>query len=156
MIVISDTSVISNLVQLGDEDLLPQIFGQVIIPHGVYRELEEIKSKIDRLSWLEVKELGDDTLFKQLLLKLDSGESEAIALAKELNANLLLIDEKRGRRVARAQGLNIIGLLGVLLEAKALGLIDRIKPRLDRLVFEIDFRVHPSLYQQTLVIAEEE
>jgi predicted nucleic acid-binding protein len=86
---------------------------------------------------------------------IDLGEAEAIILALELNANLLLMDERRGRTLATHYGLNVTGLLGVLLQAKQNGFIPTVKPLIDRLMGELDFRVSSQLYATILQAAGE-
>jgi len=84
------------------------------------------------------------------LSELDPGEAEAIALAKELKADLLLMDERRGRRVASRLGLRFVGLLGILVEAKHKGLIKAVKPILDSLITKAGFWLGNRLYTRIL------
>ncbi|WP_315789779.1 hypothetical protein [Fischerella sp. JS2] len=108
MIVISDTSALTNLAAIQHLHLLPQLYKQVIIPEAVYRELADIDPpvpgtlEVQATSWLEVRQVVNRNAVKQLQheVRLDPRESEAIALALELNADLLLIDERRGRAQA--------------------------------------------------------
>jgi hypothetical protein len=86
---------------------------------------------------------------------IDWGEAEAIALALELKADLLVMDERRGRAVATSYGLQVTGLLGVLLQAKRNNLIPAIKPLLDQLIEQADFRVSSQLYTTILQSAGE-
>jgi hypothetical protein len=86
---------------------------------------------------------------------IDWGEAEAIALALELKADLLVMDERRGRAVATSYGLQVTGLLGVLLQAKRNNLIPAIKPLLDQLIEQADFRVSSQLYTTILQSASE-
>ncbi|WP_287130919.1 DUF3368 domain-containing protein [Candidatus Cyanaurora vandensis] len=163
MIIVSDTSAITNLASIQYLQLLPQLYGQVIIPAAVYRELTEVNHlvsgtlEIQSASWLEVKHISDIRIVECLELeaRLDPGESEAIALALELKADLLLIDERRGRAEADRLGLRITGLLGILVEAKLKNLIAAVKPLMDILIASSDFRVSLALYRQILFMVNE-
>lgn len=126
MIVVSDTSAITTLAAINHLTLLPLLYGQVIIPEAVYRELVDIDPpvpgtiEVQTVSWLEVQPVVNREVVERLQgdVRLDPGESEAIALALELEADLLLIDERRGRAEADRLGIKITGLLGILVEAK--------------------------------------
>lgn len=163
MIVISDTSAITNLAAVQHLQLLPQLYTQVIIPEAVYRELTDINPpvpgtlEVQDAPWLEVRQVINSQVIEQLQgeARLDLGESEAIALAIELNADLLLIDERRGRAEANRLGLRITGLLGILVEAKRKNLIPAVKPLMDMLIATSEFRVSPGLYNQILEIVDE-
>ncbi len=92
----------------------------------------------------------------ELRKELDRGEAEAIALALELKAEMLIIDELKGRNRAELAGLKIIGLLGTLIEAKKRNLIEAVKPLMEDLVDKAGFKIHPILYQRVLKISGEE
>ncbi|HAC62169.1 MAG TPA: DUF3368 domain-containing protein [Cyanothece sp. UBA12306] len=121
--IISDTSVISNLISIDHLFLLKILYQQVIIPQAVYNELSRFYPQIldylqqESFSMIQVKSVTDQNKVYQLQqeAKLDDGESEAIILALELKTDLLLIDERRGRSVAQRLGIRITGLLGILL-----------------------------------------
>ena len=159
MIVISDTSPISSLFLTNQVDLLPKIFGRVIIPQEVFSELLILEtdfghdlSALKTASWLEVLQVKDLRAVNRLKEMLDDGESEAIILAKELQADYLLIDEHEGRQIAASEGLQIIGVLGVLIQAKANGFIPLVKPVIDDLQNIAKFRISEKLYG--LVLAQ--
>ncbi|NEO00845.1 MAG: DUF3368 domain-containing protein [Moorea sp. SIO3I7] len=164
MIVISDTSAITNLAAIQHLQLLPQLYNQVIIPEAVYRELADIDPpvpgtlEVQSASWLEVRQVVNSEVVEHLQseVSLDPGESEAIALALELNADLLLIDERRGRAEADRLGLRITGLLGILVEAKHQNLIVAVKPLMDALIATSEFRVSLALYNQILEMVDED
>lgn len=163
MIVISDTSPLSGLIIVGLPHLLSQIFGTVIVPEAVYRELMAngddhlITQTIQTAEWITVQSVQDllkvDRLKKDFLI--DSGEAEAIVLVEELEADRLLIDERLGRDVAEQRGIQITGVLGILLLAKEQSLIREVKPCMDKLIEQANFRIRPSLYQKVLVLAKE-
>lgn len=163
MIVVSDTSAITNLAAIGQLQLVSQLYNQVMIPEAVYRELADINPpvpgtlEVQNASWIEVRQVSNYEVVKRLRdeVRLDPGESEAIALALELKADLLLIDERRGRAEADRLGVKITGLLGILVEAKHKKLIVAVKPLVDALITTSEFRVSSALYKQILDIAQE-
>lgn len=162
MIVVSNTSPITSLAAIHQLDLLRQLYGKIIIPEAVYRELTEVKSpvpgtiEVQTYDWIEVRPLLDPNQLVGLFSQpLDEGESWAIALSLELSAELLLIDERRGRSEANRLGLRITGLLGVLVEAKQKKLISALKPLLDNLRETAQFRVTDALYVKILQMVEE-
>lgn len=163
MIVISDTSAITNLAAIQHLQLLPQLYERVIIPEAVYHELTDIVPpvpgtlEVQSASWLEVRQVVNREIVGHLLdeVRLDPGESEAIALALELSADLLLIDERRGRAEADRLGLRITGLLGILIEAKHQNLIVAVKPLIDALITTSEFRISATLYNRILEMADE-
>ena len=156
MIIVSNTSPILNLIVIGQLDLLKQLYKKVIIPEAVFGEISKLSfglsdaEQLQALTWIEIREVTDRSLVEALLPELDRGEAEAIALAKELKADLLLMDERRGRGVASRLGLRFVGLLGILVEAKHKGLIKAVKPILDSLVTKAGFWLGNRLYTHIL------
>lgn len=157
MIVVSDTSPITNLIQIGSLELLNAVFGEIVIPKTVYDELCVIavqKEIIDQQKWIRVVAAEDRSLLTQLEVDLDKGEAEAIALALQLKSDFLVIDEIKGRTIAENMGIRIVGLLGVLLKSKELGHLTEIKSKLDELV-ALGFRINPRLHGHVLKMAGE-
>ena len=153
MLIISDTSPITNLISINKLDLLKLLYNKVVIPQKVQDELlnyENQKKEIDKRDWIIVKKVYDFSQVKRLEQELDAGEAEAIVLAKELNADVLIINERKGRKIAEENGLKIIGLLGVLIKAKQMKYIKALKPLLDELVDNVGFRVSKKLYHRIL------
>ncbi len=153
-VTVSDTTPLIALAWLGRLDLFPALFGVVHIPPAVHREAtynvvaagaDELKSA----NWLAINPVTNSLAIELLLDQLDLGESEAIVLAHELSADVLLMDERRGRRRAMQSGLRIIGTLGILIEAHERKLADPIRPLLDRLR-ELPFRMSQALYNEVL------
>lgn len=157
MRIVSNTSPLSNLIFIGEIAWLRQVYPKITIPPMVHTELsrlEKIRPAIASLiqqGWLEIQTPNDVTLKQSL----DPGEAEAIALALEIKADRLLIDERLGRQVAARQGLKIRGIVGLLIRAKQQGLIPEVKPVLDRLRSQAGFRVSPALYATALQEAGE-
>lgn len=152
MIVVSDTSAISNLYQIGLVDLLNRLYGVITIPPAVKRELYRIPehaNSIDQIDWIRVVPPSNQHLILELSEELDLGESEAIALAIEHQARYLIIDEYRGRAIADQYGVKIIGILGVLIQAKQANLIKTVNPYILHLR-EIGFRLNQNLIDTVL------
>lgn len=164
MIVVSDTSPITNLAAISQLDLLKELYTRIIIPVAVYDEMVNIGKpvpgaiEVQTLSWIQTQAVVDRQrviTIQESEENIDLGEAEAIALALDLKADLLLMDERRGRLVATSYGLQVTGLLGVLVQAKQNNLIKIVKPVLDQLIEQADFRVSSQLYSAILEIANE-
>ena len=110
--IVSDSTTLIILSNFNRFELLSNIFPKIIIPQAVYQELNA-KVKTTLPPFIEVQEVSSSKLLDELKLLLDLGESEAIALAIELNSKLI-IDERRGRKVAMNMGITITGLLGIV------------------------------------------
>jgi hypothetical protein len=165
VIVVSDTSPITNLAAINQLDLLHQLYGCIIIPKAVYNEMAGVGKpvpgaiEVQTLPWIQTQEVADSNQVTEIQANqenIDLGEAEAIILALELKADLLLMDERRGRAVATSYGLNVAGLLGVLLQAKRKGLVPSVKPLIDQLIKQVDFRVSNQLYATVLQAAGED
>lgn len=158
-VVISDTSPITNLIQIRQLHLLNIVFGEIIIPQKVYDELIQIENQqpvIDAQNWIIIQSVQDTNAVKSLQNRLDEGEAEAIILAREYQADYLIIDERKGRAIAEEFGLKIVGLLGVLIRAKQDGHIKELKPVLNVLIDEVGFFVSRKLYKHILKIVGED
>jgi hypothetical protein len=150
-----------NLAVIGRLGLIEKLYGSVNIPNAVAGELAAAlperfsAQEIKKLTWLKVLPVKNRQLTESLLLDLDAGEAEAIALSTEMKAGLLLLDERRGRSIAQRFGLKFIGLMGILIEAKRKGHIAAVKPVLDDLIAKAGFWVDNRLYVQVLQEAGE-
>ena len=148
MIVVSDTSAITSLLQIGRVQLLQQMYGSVFVPSAVEQELRCTHAALP--DFIVAVPVHDAQGVARFLPQLHRGEAEAIALAKEVKANALLMDEKLGRAVAMQEGLRVIGLVGVLATAKMKGLIPSLAAALDDLETKADFRMSAALKSEAL------
>ncbi len=159
MIVISDTSPILSLALIGQLDLLRDLYRSIVIPEAVRAEIVSTDQtgaqEVATLDWIGIRPIEPDVTLKLLLREVDRGEAEAIVLALQSKADLLLIDERKARSVATYLDLNVAGLLDVLQAAKQQQLIPNVKPVLDELMTRARFRVSRKLYQRTLHSAGE-
>jgi predicted nucleic acid-binding protein len=121
MIVVSDTSPLTALLTVNESEILPRLFSEVIVPRAVWEELRRGHDALP--DWLQMREVSDKQETTRLSALVDQGEAEAIELAKELHADRLLIDERKGRKLAAHEGVPVIGLLGIVLLAKRKGLV---------------------------------
>ena len=125
----------------------------MLIPKAVHRELA--RSHRDLPPFLEVRDARDHLAVLRLEVELDLGEAEAIVLARETGADLLLIDDKLGRQVAVREGVPITGLVGVLVEAKRQDMIESVRELVGRLEAEAGFRVAEAVKQEAFLEAGE-
>lgn len=156
MNIVSNASPLINLSRIGKIDLLHSLFGSLVIPEAVWNEIvvegqglpgsEAVKSS----SWISKKEVSNVTLVHTLRQELDAGEAEAIVLALEMKADLLLMDERLGRETAEHLGIRCLGLIGVLIEAKNRKLIGQVKPIILALRDLAGFRISQALFDQVI------
>ncbi|HIK09196.1 MAG TPA: DUF3368 domain-containing protein [Oscillatoriaceae cyanobacterium M33_DOE_052] len=158
MLVVSNTSPILNLAIVNQLGLLQEQFGEILIPNAV---LDELKISEDRpgsqaireavsAGWIQIRAVSNEPLAKLLQQTLDRGESEAITLAVELQADWTVLDEREGRKAAKSLGLRVTGIIGILLRAKQSGKLDSLQPVVDGLIKQAGFRIAPELLGQIL------
>lgn len=161
MIIVSNTTPLSELAKIDCLDGLQILFPKILIPPSVYIELttgnHPAAIAIPAATWIETQEVSQPKRVEQLLQTpgLDRGECAAIALAEELNADRLLMDERAGRKLAEKLGLPVIGTIGILLLAKEQQILSEIAPLLDCLIAQGKW-ISPTFYQQVLQMADEE
>jgi len=161
MIVVANAGPLIALARVGRFDLLQSLYGQLYIPPAVRDEVltsgfgRPGAEEVGMASWIHIVDVRDVTAVQLLRERLDAGESEAIVLAIQLDASLLLIDEARGRRVAEARGLNKTGTIGTLIAAKKRGLILEVTPLLDDLR-TAGFCMDEELYWMSQMLAGED
>ncbi|NET00220.1 MAG: DUF3368 domain-containing protein [Sphaerospermopsis sp. SIO1G1] len=158
MLVVSNTSPILNLAIIGRLDLLREQFDKILIPKAVLEELrvdevlpgsQELRKALE-IGWLELQTVNNQSLVQLLQRDLDRGESEAIALALTLNADKIILDERDGRKIAKDLGLQVIGILGVIIRAANDGQISSLSDVINQLHEEAGFLISPSLLTQIL------
>jgi uncharacterized protein len=134
MMIVSDTSPISNLIQINRLDILESLFQEIVIPPKVHDEIEQLTNFGVNLTayysatWIRKEHPYNSLKLASLKTIVDEGESEAIVLAQELGATYLLIDERIGTKIAHQEGLQTIGLIGVLIKAKMAGFVSSVMP----------------------------
>jgi predicted nucleic acid-binding protein len=156
MSAVSNASPLINLARIGQLDLLRAVYGEIWIPEAVRREVVEEGAgqsgaqEVQVADWIKTQIITNRPLVQALGRDLDPGEAEAIVLALESDADVLLMDERLGREAARHLGVRVTGLIGLFVEAKHRGLISAIKPCLDALRDQAGFRIRQALYEQVL------
>ena len=160
-LIVADTGPLIGLAIAGRVEIFRTLFEQVLIPRAVLEELQLPSSrpgsfalsKAKEEGWLSSEDVPESTDMAKLTELLDRGEAEAIVLAQSRGAKLL-IDERKGRVVARSRGVTVIGTEGVLLLAKRKDMIDQIAPVLDELASH-GYRLSDELRKELLVLAGE-
>ena len=153
LLVVSNSSVIIALARICRLDLLEKLFEKVIVPEAVWEEIivegKPGREKIMGAGFIHVEKAGDKRLVALLEELVDRGEAEAIVLALELDADLLLIDDRDARGYAKKLGLQVMGTLGVIALAKYRGLISKAKPIVDKLI-ESSFWISKKILEEFL------
>ncbi|WP_435010856.1 DUF3368 domain-containing protein [Tundrisphaera lichenicola] len=160
IVVISDTSPIRALANLGLLDLLRELYNEVIVPQAVESELRNPRTgqavvELGSFGFLKIRSPSGNPQSERLLEGLDPGEAEALSIALELRADLVLIDEADARARAKQAGLATVGVLGILIEAKHRGLLGELAPLLDRLRDDYRFFMTTDLRSKILRLAGE-
>lgn len=161
IVVVSDTSPIRALNHLGMVHLLQELYGHILVPPGVQSELLSPPRQLQAVDlaeydFIEVRRPTDTAQIEGFQQHLDIGESEAIALALEIGADAVLIDEEDGRKIAAEHGFEIIGTLGILLRAKARGHLTEVRSSVTRLKTEFGFFVSSQLESHVLRLPGED
>ncbi len=157
MILVADCSALIALSICDCLALLDQIFGQVVVPEGVYNEATQPnKKQASQLTTYLKDKIRKVDMQNYVFLDgfADAGETEAMILYKQISADKLLIDDQRGRNIAKLNQIETIGSLGVLLVAKQRGLIDQIAPLL-RQLDQSDIYLSKQLIATVLELANE-
>lgn len=160
MLVVSDTSPLRALQAIERVGLVEQLYGRVLIPPAVASELGVEVPVLGAFPladhpFLVVQAPTDQAGVARLLGELNAGEAEALALAVEVRADVVLIDESHGRRVAARLGLRTTGVLATLVRGKERGLVDRVGPLISELDRRINFRISEEVRRKVLMDAGE-
>ena len=151
-VVVSDTSPLHYLILCNAEIILPRLFGQVVIPPTVFRELQQPNTPVPVRQWASALPAWcgvQSPKALNLALDVDAGELEAICLAREIHADAVLVDDCAGRNAAVQCGLAVVGTIGLLEQASVRGLLD-LAPTLARLQ-QTNARLNPDLIRAALV-----
>lgn len=162
MIVVSNTSPVTNLAAIGQFDLLRHLYSELYIAQGVWDELNAGgkpwpgSKEVSSAHWAHRHSVRNQSLVTALRRDIDRGEAESIALALEMGADLILLDEKEGRHLAQRLGLRPLGVIGILLEAKKKGIIENVRIHLDGLRQTAGFWMTETFYHTVLKWADED
>ncbi len=162
MKVISNASVLIGLSSIGMFFLRRERFPEgILVPEAVWREVVDEGAErsgaqeVSAANWIKVQKVKDKGMVRLLRVELDEGEAETIALAHEMNANLVLLDERDARRAAMRMGLKVLGTVGILLWGKQMGKFVSLREQLDALRVQGKFRISQRLYDRVLQEAGE-
>ena len=147
--IISDASCFIILSNIGEMDLLRGVYSEIVTTPEI---ADEFGKQLPE--WVVISEVKDTTCKNVLKLQIDEGESSAIALALETPNSTLILDDHKARKIAHSLGLPYIGTIGVIVNAKLLGIISSIKPILDK-IKATNFRLSAEVEQKALLAAKE-
>lgn len=161
MKVVVNATPLINFASINRLDILQSLFSEIVVPFHVWDEVvtngsKYETSKIIKLAkFVKVRKADDELLYKTLLVDINRGEAEAIVLALEINAELIILDEKEARNFAEYYGLNFTGTVGCLLKAKQKGIIENLKPVLDDIMLKGNFWLSDAVYNRAIEFAKE-
>lgn len=147
--IISDTSCLIILTNIGELELLHKVYGQVATTIDIATEFGEPLP-----DWIEILTVVDNYRQQLLEMQIDKGESSAIALALEVPNSTVILDDYKARKIAEQLGITYTGTIGVIIKAKLKGIIPSIKPLLEK-IKQTDFRLSPAIEQLALKEANE-
>jgi len=147
--IISDTSCLIILSNIGELDLLHKVYGSIVTTAEIATEFGETLPE-----WVIIENVVDKYKQQLLEMQIDKGESSAIALALETPGSTVILDDYKARKIAEQLGVNFTGTIGVIIKAKLNGIIPSIKPILAK-IKETDFRLSIDIERQALNDANE-
>lgn len=156
--IVSNTTPIISLLKIGKLQIIKDLYGEIFIPQEVFNEIEAGKTKefytdLSKIEWIKIEKVQNKKSLSYFL-DLDKGEAEAIVLATEIEADLIILVETLGRFYAKHAGLKVTGTIGILIKAKQVGYVTELKPLLlelrDKKVWLSD-----SFIQEILMLANE-
>lgn len=148
-IVISDTSTLILFYKIEEFELLHQVYGELLTTPEIAKEFGEIMPE-----WIKIQSATDKKYQDFLYTQVDYGEASAIALASEFDDVLLLLDDLKARKLAARLKFKITGTLGIIHRAKQMGIIDKVKPLIDKLLLT-DFRISENVIKEILRLNNE-
>jgi len=158
MIIIADSSPLISFALIEKLNLLEQLYQEIYVPIAVYNEVSKsdkpYSQELKQFLHGKIKGVKNTMAVDILLSDIGTGEAEAIVLALECQPAMILLDDLKARKFAKMQGLNIIGTMGILLEAKKAGFITAIKPFIAELISN-DIRISTKIVEITLQAAQE-
>ena len=153
-VVVNSTPIIA-LLEIGRLDILRDLYGEIVIPKAVCDEVT-VKSarRLDGCDWIRVMTISNLAAKEMFTSALHDGEVETMLLAKEIEADLVIMDDGLARRHAKYIGLTVTGTVGVLLRAKSSGVINEVRPVLDSLI-QNGFYISDNIYSEVIRLAGE-
>ncbi len=147
--IISDTSCLIILSNIGQLELLHKMYGEIVITPEILEEYQDVVP-----DWIVVQTVSDKYRQRILELQIDKGEASAIALAIEIPGSTLILDDEKARKVARSLDLSFTGTIGVIVKAKLNGVIPEVKSILE-MIKKTNFRISTELEIAALKLAGE-
>ncbi len=162
MKVVADASVLISLSRIKQLDILHDRFPEgALIPPAVWKEVVEEGGgrpgarEVSESEWISIQDFTEQGIKNLLQIDLDEGEVAAIALAYEINADVVLLDERDARLAAKQLGLSVLGTVGILIWAKQNGKLSSLQDTLHELQVQGKFRISQNLYEQALSVVGE-